>query len=509
MFRSQNQLKCNQKWHTSQLSLRRLYDLQNEHFNVFNDYLKLETERLEELKKKLSEIYEWHDDKITKNNTYFHINSLKMMTRIHYDFQKIEHSTCNKHSMEGLNKIDKDRDLSGDQVNLASQGLRRLQKFYEIPTIDMAAGKYKDRIIGSQLDACERYVIMKICFENHDFFGSIDWGVHTYKKWTNEGGQSKCFDVEHLKYYIILSSMYTGFNYTTIFGSSETHYYAGHIFAQHSFLMRDEIYFTDGSVTTSLDIFNVYRTLDTDNRRIDFKRLCKHGETMRTLTKDSKCRYQTKNCTYRLLMPFKEEDLDNDPCIKIYHDILYDDEIEKIKTIVSNRMHDSQVLSSKGENLLVEKNRSGKTGRLSEDEASKHFDKLNTRIETITGMSTKNAELYQVVNYGLGGHYMPHYDGFMKNQGYRPLGNRIATVLFYMSSVQNYGYTVFPSLNIVSPAEKGAALLWYNLHYLTDGHIHDHTLHGSCPVLTGNKWIMTRWLYEDDQKLLYNWRDNI
>lgn len=55
-------------------------------------------------------------------------------------------------NLKGLTKIEKLKDLSGDQMNLASEGLRRLQRFYEIPTIDMAAGKYKDRIIGSQLD---------------------------------------------------------------------------------------------------------------------------------------------------------------------------------------------------------------------------------------------------------------------------------------------------------------------------------------------------------------------
>jgi len=32
-------------------------------------------------------------------------------------------------------------------------------------------------------------------------------------------------------------------------------------------------------------------------------------------------------------MPFKEEDINNEPYIKLYHDVLYDDEILKIKTM--------------------------------------------------------------------------------------------------------------------------------------------------------------------------------
>lgn len=32
------------------------------------------------------------------------------------------------------------------------------------------------------------------------------------------------------------------------------------------------------------------------------------------------------------------------------------------------------------------------------------------RVEAITGLTTETAEELQVVNYGVGGHYDPHYD---------------------------------------------------------------------------------------------------
>jgi hypothetical protein len=43
-------VEAEQRWHTSQIALTKLYDLQNDHFNVFNKYLDLEIKRLEELK---------------------------------------------------------------------------------------------------------------------------------------------------------------------------------------------------------------------------------------------------------------------------------------------------------------------------------------------------------------------------------------------------------------------------------------------------------------------------
>lgn len=66
--------------------------------------------------------------------------------------------------------------------------------------------------------------------------------------------------------------------------------------------------------------------------------MCQHNPQLRVLTKYSKCRYQTRNSTYRLLMPFKEEDVRIDPYVKIYHDVLYDDEISIFKKLASENV---------------------------------------------------------------------------------------------------------------------------------------------------------------------------
>ena len=43
-------------------------------------------------------------------------------------------------------------------------------------------------------------------------------------------------------------------------------------------------------------------------------------------------------------------------------------------------------------------------------------------------------------------------------------GNRIATLLMYVSEVEQGGATVFPHLGISLWPERGAAAFWYNLH---------------------------------------------
>lgn len=53
----------------------------------------------------------------------------------------------------------------------------------------------------------------------------------------------------------------------------------------------------------------------------------------------------------------------------------------------------------------------------------------------MSGLTTASAEELQVVNYGIGGHYEPHYDfAFPHEDVFENLGtgNRIATILFYV-----------------------------------------------------------------------------
>lgn len=40
-----------QKWHSSQIALNQLFDLQNEQFDAVKKYVELETKRLDELQK--------------------------------------------------------------------------------------------------------------------------------------------------------------------------------------------------------------------------------------------------------------------------------------------------------------------------------------------------------------------------------------------------------------------------------------------------------------------------
>lgn len=76
---------------------------------------------------------------------------------------------------------------------------------------------------------------------------------------------------------------------------------------------------------------------------------------------------------------------------------------------------DAQVLSESGDDKLKEQKRSGQVSWLFESSDMELFNSLNSRVECFTELSLKFSEPYQIVNYGLGGHYVPHFDSFTQS----------------------------------------------------------------------------------------------
>ncbi|KAK1790958.1 hypothetical protein P4O66_014806, partial [Electrophorus voltai] len=110
--------------------------------------------------------------------------------------------------------------------------------------------------------------------------------------------------------------------------------------------------------------------------------------------------------------------------------------------------------------------------------------RVTQRLAYITGLNMESSETLQVLNYGIGGQFEPHYDTGELTENSE--GHRIATVLIYLSDVGGGGATVFPEIGVSLKPVKGSAVLWYNL--LQNGELSELSLHASCPVLQGSKW---------------------
>jgi len=241
-----------------------------------------------------------------------------------------------------------------------------------------------------------------------------------------------------------------------------------------------------------------------NQERQNYEKLCR-GEVIpdAKLVAKLKCRYVTNKSSFLKIGPLKLEEASLKPYIVVYHDVLYDREIELIKQMAKPRFRRATVQNHKTGQLEVANYRISKSAWL-KDVDDDIVRTIGLRVEDMTGLTVTTAEDLQVVNYGIGGHYEPHFDFAREEEkdAFASLGtgNRIATVLFYMSDVSQGGATVFPGINIALQPKKGTAAFWLNLHKSGNGDF--LTRHAACPVLTGSKWVCNKWLHVVGQEFL-------
>ena len=123
--------------------------------------------------------------------------------------------------------------------------------------------------------------------------------------------------------------------------------------------------------------------------------------------------------------------------------------------------------------------------------------RIEQRIARLLAWPLENGEGLQILQYGPGAEYKPHYDYFDPKEPGTPTilrrgGQRVATVVMYLSEPERGGGTVFPDIGLqVAPKRGNAVFFSYS-----SAHPCTQTLHGGAPVQAGEKWIATKWLRE-------------
>lgn len=125
--------------------------------------------------------------------------------------------------------------------------------------------------------------------------------------------------------------------------------------------------------------------------------------------------------------------------------------------------------------------------------------RVEARMAAFADWPNINGEPIQVLKYKKGAEYKPHNDYFDKNDpgSVHTLnrgGNRIATVLVYLSDVVSGGGTIFPEMGIEVKPKRGTAIFF---SYPTCSGA-SKTLHGGSPVIEGEKWVAVKWFREKE-----------
>ncbi|KAI3950027.1 hypothetical protein MKW92_013786 [Papaver armeniacum] len=136
---------------------------------------------------------------------------------------------------------------------------------------------------------------------------------------------------------------------------------------------------------------------------------------------------------------------------------------------------------------------------------------IEEKIAKATMIPRSHGEAFNVLRYEIGQRYLSHHDAFNPTEYGPQKSQRVASFLLYLSDVEEGGETMFPfengqNMNIgydyeeciglkVKP-RRGDGLLFYSLY--PNGTIDQMSLHGSCPVIVGQKWVATKWIRDQE-----------
>lgn len=183
------------------------------------------------------------------------------------------------------------------------------------------------------------------------------------------------------------------------------------------------------------------------------------------------------------------------PRIALFDNVLSDAECDALIAASRGKLQRSKVVAHRATGEFVDATRTSYGAHFDKGE-NKLVTTVQRRLAELVRWPVSHAEPLQILNYGLGGEYLPHFDYFEPQEPGQPSplqtgGQRIATVVMYLNDVAAGGGTIFPHLNLETRPRKGGAI--YFSYQQPDGSVDPMTLHGGSPVVRGEKWIATQW----------------
>ncbi|CAF4241633.1 unnamed protein product [Rotaria sp. Silwood2] len=525
-------------------------------------YLKQEYERLDHIEKFINVI----KDEIRQaqgNEEYYFGNPVN-------SYLFIKHLTTDWNSIEDILPTDFAKDMTSQWIfptfedyTGSAMGLMRLQDTYKLNTSQLANGELSSKFKSKRLSAFECYDLGRVAYTNGDFYHTLMWmqeALDHLDTETNNTSINKIDILDHLAYatsqqgnvehaLAITKEMLTIAPDHARANNNKVYYES--IIKNRTLTKqkrKDDINMNDLTNLKLKSIISNDKNYTINNERSDddleeqelYEKLCRQNGAQLNPKHQAKlfCRYRHNNHPYLILKPIKEEQLLDQPAIYLFHDIMSDKHIEEIKSLALPRLQRAVVRDSATDTFKPADYRICKSAWL-RNEDSPVVARLSRLIEAVTNLSMITAEDLQIANYGVGGHYEPHFDFARVSYSIKPwcwlvnktlyekfynkkkkklcfTGNRIATWLTYLSNVEEGGATVFPLVGGHLKPKKGSAAFWYNLHASGEGD--RSTRHAgrvlvlnifmcivlfplsACPVLIGNKWVANKWIRERGQE---------
>ncbi|XP_075957014.1 prolyl 4-hydroxylase subunit alpha-3 [Anarhichas minor] len=508
--------------YTSLLNVKQAIGVERKLIDYLRTYIDHESERLEDIKRFYAKVSDLHTELYQGRATAMAnpLVAFSLIKRLHSEWLNVVHSNEALENTQALRSSYKEEegvlpkleDLQG-----AAKGLMRLQDVYALQVASLVRGRFQRVTNGEPIDVYlpavsvalsgdDCFLVGKVAYEQEDYYHSVQWleeSVRLFRgpggKWSPENAGTLEDALDHLAF---------------------SHFKTGNI--SYALSLSQELLHRDpmnGRVLQNVEKYEKLllsrppipigvdglRRPDSDHLRTrdTYERLCQTKGSQQPMQFENPrlfCDYFTNGNPQLLLLPVRREVLSLQPYVVLYHNFITDTEAEDIKRTSHPGLKRSVVAA--GENQATAEYRISKSAWL-KDSAHSTVGKLDHKISMLTGLNVKHpfGEHLQVVNYGIGGHYEPHFDHATSPSS--PVfklktGNRVATFMIYLSSVEAGGSTAFIYANFSVPVVEKAAIFWWNLH--RNGQGDADTLHAGCPVLIGDKWVANKWIHEHGQE---------
>ncbi|XP_072546874.1 prolyl 4-hydroxylase subunit alpha-3 isoform X2 [Salminus brasiliensis] len=482
--------------YTSMMSVKQAILSERQLVPYLQTYIEHETQRLEDVKRFYSKVSAFHNEVHTELASALAnpLVAFTLIKRLQSEWLNLVYSNEAVENLQALrvtysrmeSSLPKLEDLQG-----AAQGLMRLQDVYSLQVEGLVRGHFQKISNGNTIDIYKPpvsnplsgddcFLVGKVAYDVQDYYHSVQWleeAVRLFRNvdWSpeNEGTLEDALDhlaFSHFKTGNISSALSLSLELLRHDPSNKR---VLHNVEKYEKLLTESSPIRSMRPVLKRPSTTYLRTRDT------YERLCqtqgsqpKHYENPSLF-----CDYFTNGSPGLLLQPMKRELVSLQPYVVLFHDFVTGAEAQSIRDSAMPGLRRSVVAS--GVNQATADYRISKSAWV-KDSVHPTIIKVDHRITLLTGLNVQlpYGEHLQVVNYGIGGHYEPHFDHATSTSS--PLyrlnsGNRMATFMIYNS-----------------------ALFWWNLH--RNGQGNGDTLHAGCPVLIGDKWVANKWVHEYGQE---------
>ncbi len=184
------------------------------------------------------------------------------------------------------------------------------------------------------------------------------------------------------------------------------------------------------------------------------------------------------------------------PRVIVFADLLGADECDELVALSRERLARSETVHIETGGTEINAARTS-DGMFFERGENPLVTRIEARIAALLNWPIDHGEGLQILRYGPGAEYKPHYDYFDPAEPGTPVilkrgGQRLASLVMYLNTPTRGGATIFPDVGLSVAPQRGHAVFFS----YDRPHPDTRTLHGGAPVLEGEKWVATKWLRE-------------